>query len=252
MPPDSLDERCRRRVNDDSPNRQLSRQTLQLGVVFLVRELAALFAAVVVILPDTIPSLPAPAPQAHTGGVGGAVVHGDIIPVIRAGRRRDHMNVLVEHGVNQPLGHDPKPPDVSVIEHTLVLALIPLPDGRRQRWVIVHGEVDVQRVLLPRLVPGNPVLVKPVFGSFRVAVEPVPAPLDRATGQRLVHKGLRLQGHLVQQNACQRDTLDQCIAGLVPAAEQEIGVLPPAAIGDYQLVLGPALNDAQFRRNPVP
>ena len=140
------------------------------------------------------------------------------------------MKIPVEHGVDQPLGHHPQPQDIAVVEHPGKLPFIAGPDLRGQRRVIVHSEVKVKRVHLLRVVALDPVFIKPVFGAFRVAVEPYLAPLDGAPGEGLFHEGPGHEHHLVQQGPGQGNALDQHIGALVPAAEQEVGVLPPQAV----------------------
>ena len=67
----------------------------------------------------------------------------------------------------------------------------------------------------------------------------------------------RSQFELAKKNANMaiwlgKQYLDQHIGRLVPPAEQEVGVLPPGAVGYDQLVLRPLLHNGQIRRDPVP
>ena len=86
------------------------------------------------------------------GGVGGAIVTGDVILVIGPGGDRDNVKVLVEHGIDQALRHHPQAPDVAVIEHPGILPLIAVLDFLGQAVIVLHGEMQVEDVVLFRLV----------------------------------------------------------------------------------------------------
>ena len=73
--------------------------------------------------------------------------------------------------------------------------------------------------------------------KLRVAVEPHFRAFHAASACRLIDKALRHQGDLIEENASQRNALDQILRPLVLAAE-DVEVILPAALGDDDQILG--------------
>ena len=190
-----------------------------------VGSLPPLGSGVIIGLRHPVPhSVPQP-PQPQGRGVNRTVVAGDA-PPLHAAHRDGPCPALVEEIVYPPLGGHPLPQHKPPVEGAAEAARVPLPHLGRQRRVILHGEVEVERPPLLRL--QNPLLVKPVLRVLRVAGEPHPAPRHGAPGTGLLHEGAGHEGRLVQQNPRQRDALNQGRAALVSAAKEVEGVLLPA------------------------
>ena len=84
-----------------------------------------------------------------------------------------------------------------------------MPHGRRERWVILHCEMQVKHPLLFLLL--DPVLQEPMHRALRVAVEPYLSPGDAAAASRLIDEGLRHQRDLVAVDARKRHALNQIL-----------------------------------------
>ena len=213
----------RRRVDHHRLDPPVPGEGLQCGVVLLIGAADTGGAGVVPALLQAPPGAGALPPEGHRHRVHRAVVHADDIPVIRGRRRGADLFFLREHIVDLSLGGTPLPEDEPPVKPPGVHPLIPLPGLRGEAGVIRHGKVEVEE---PPLLPaGDPLPVEPVPRVFRIAGEPVPGARHRTPGQGLLHKGAGHQRHLVKEDPCQGDALDQGGAGLVPAAEQAEGHL---------------------------
>ena len=139
----------------------------------------------------------------------------------------DDVLVHIEHRINQPLRHDPQAPDVAVIEHPGKHGLIPLQGFLTEAGIVRHLEVEIQSITF--LMALDPLQVKPMLRTVRVAREPQLRPVHATSGQRLFHKGAGHQGHLVQQYASQRATLDEHERTFILSAKhlKEVGHGPP-------------------------
>ncbi len=81
--------------------------------------------------------------------------------------------------IDKSVGHTPLALNILAVEHAGELILIALFDLRVQAEVVLHGDMQVQDIMLPALLGGgNPLFVKPVLRPFRVAVEPELGPAD--------------------------------------------------------------------------
>lgn len=89
----------------------------------------------------------------------------------------------------------------------------------------------------------DPLLIEPVLGSLRVAVEPQPGAADAAAGHRLFHKTPGHEGYLVQQHPRKGHALDQSSAAFVPSTHQAESVFPAAPFQNQKILaaLLPAL-----------
>ena len=108
--------------------------------------------------------------------------------------------------------------DEPLVEHARVQRLVPLPYRRGQGGVILHCEVQIERVLLLRLL--YPFGVEPVSRELGVAVEPEPRALDRAPRQSLLNERARHKRHLVEQHSREGYALNKRRGRLVLAAEK--------------------------------
>ena len=235
-PPQRFDKAGRRRVRDDPPDVPPIRQALQIIGVFGVGPLPSGLVGIVIVLRHPIPDPVPPPPESERRRICRPVIHRHT-PLLKPVRRRLHRVPLrVEKVVHQPLGGSPLPQHEPAVKHPGISPLIPGPDGGRQRGIIRHGEVQAQRFPLLRL--QDPLLIKPVLGPLRIAVEPQPASRHAAPGHGLLHKGPGHQRRLIHQDPRQRTALDQRRAGLVPAAEEQIAVFMPP-IPHHQQIFRP-------------
>ena len=149
-PAQGLDKAGRRRVGHHLPDGPSPRQPLQGVGVLSVGSLPPLGPGVIVGLRHPVPhSVPQP-PQPQGRGVDRTVIAGDA-PPLHAAHRDGPRPALVEEIVYPPLGGHPLPQHKPPVEGAAEAARVPLPHLRRQRRVILHGEVEVERPPLLRL-----------------------------------------------------------------------------------------------------
>ena len=222
-------------------------QSLQVVGVLLVGFLPSGLAGAVVVLLQPVPDPVLASPKAHRGGVHRPVVTRDVEGAGHIQGRLPHQ-ILREEVVHQALCVYPLPQHKPAVEGSLEQGAVALQYGGGEAGVVRHGEGQAQRLLFLCFL--NPLLVKPVGGALRVAGEPQLAPLHRAPGAHLLHKGAGHQSHLVQQSPRQGDALYQGGGALIQTAEEVEGVAA-AAHGDGELMQGapfPA-GEAQLSQN---
>ena len=235
-PPQHLDEAGSGRVHHHRAQRTALDQGLQVVGVLLVGLLPARLAGVVVVLLQPVPHPVFPPPKPHRGGIHRSIVAGDIERAAHIqGRFPDQ--VLGEEVVHQTLCVYPLSQHEPAVEGPLEHSPVALQHSGGEAGVVRHGKGQAQCFLFIRFL--DPLLVKPVGGTLRVAGEPQPASLYRAPGAHLLHKGAGHQGHLIQQCHGQGDALYQGGGALIQAAEQIEGVAA-AAHGDGELIAGGA------------
>ena len=155
------------------------------------------------------------------------------------------MIVLIEHCINQALGYAPKALDIAVVKHAAVHALVSGFDFIVEAEVIVHCEMQVEHIVLAAL--ANPLRIKPVPRTFWIAVEPELRARNGTAGHSLLHEGAGHKRDLIEEDAGQRDTLNQRIAGFVAAAKKVVCIRPITDSDDH-LIFAPAL---RYRENAL-
>ena len=101
--------------------------------------------------------------------------------------------------------------------------------------------MQIQRV--PLSVSLDPLCIKPMLWTSRVARKPQLCTVNGAAGQRLFHERARHQHNFVQQHTRQRPALDQCIACLVLSAEHFKVIRHGSAPHFHYLVAAPPADD---------
>ncbi len=178
----------------------------------------------VVIFAYSVPDLSASAPKPEGGRVHRAVITGYRIRLKAFGKNFRNVLFLREHGVHKSLRSHPFPENEPLVENARVKPPVPFPHRVRQRRVVVHGKVEVQRVFLPRL--EYPFPVEPVVRIRGIAAEPQLGVLGGAPCDSLLHKGARHESDLVQQRAAKGYALNERGGALVPSSEKVEAVRP--------------------------
>lgn len=150
MAADCFNEACRRRVNDDAVNGNAACQAFQLGIMFLVGALAAVFSAVVVTFPKARCHAPGHTPKPHAARVIGAVVNRHKVAPAAAvlrGKAIHHIARIVcaEKGIHQPAHRRPSPQHKAVIIYRACIFLLEIfhKFGRQKGVVVNRGGLAV-------------------------------------------------------------------------------------------------------------
>ena len=132
-----------------------------------------------------VPYAVLPAPQPERCRIDRSVVaRNDPLLIASCGRRADKRRV--KEVIHPTLRLTPLPQNEPPVKNARVKPFIASAYGFAQRRIVLHRKLQMQAIALFRL--QNPFLIEPVLRTLRVAAEPQPAALHRASGACLLDK----------------------------------------------------------------